>query len=317
MKMTPQPCPPRDQSRIRLGFTLIEMLVVVGLIGLLATILLMAARGQITSARRAATLTTLTKISAELDNRYKALKTHWDGLREDQRAQNYKNYRDPDSGRIPEVARTLAWKDLCRSNIPQRFSEIYQSDGVTQLVGDAVPNGTESAEVLFYLITGEEIPNSGTPPVKLQIPGYSSIGADAFSTADMADTDQDGRREFIDGWGQPLRFYRWPTRLITSGNAGLLIRSLPSLTDLNSDPDDPLFPRSKDDWAQFATCESKWHTPNVWHTRLVVSAGADGILGLYEPTDTTNYGYLAAVDPATASALNDDITNLNFSPGGN
>ena len=58
-----------------------------------------------------------------------------------------------------------------------------------------------NAEVLYDLIINAS--PLGDPPV----------GEDAFSASEIADTDGDGRSEFIDAWGQPLRFYRWPVLL--------------------------------------------------------------------------------------------------------
>jgi prepilin-type N-terminal cleavage/methylation domain-containing protein len=61
---------------------------------------------------------------------------------------------------------------------------------------------TESSELLYYTLVV-----SGTF-------GSSPVDADQFSGAEVKDTDEDGLPEFVDAWGEPLRFYRWPTRLI-------------------------------------------------------------------------------------------------------
>ncbi|MCP4786625.1 MAG: type II secretion system protein [Fuerstiella sp.] len=62
-------------------------------------------------------------------------------------------------------------------------------------------HGTESSELLYFTLT-----QSGTF-------GSSPVDADQFTPSEVADTDLDGFPEFIDAWGHPLRFYRWPTRL--------------------------------------------------------------------------------------------------------
>ncbi|MEQ9409710.1 MAG: type II secretion system protein [Fuerstiella sp.] len=62
-------------------------------------------------------------------------------------------------------------------------------------------HSTESAEILYYVLT-----QSGTF-------GTSTSDADQFTPSEIQDTDQDGLPEFVDAWGQPLQFYRWPTRL--------------------------------------------------------------------------------------------------------
>jgi prepilin-type N-terminal cleavage/methylation domain-containing protein len=61
---------------------------------------------------------------------------------------------------------------------------------------------TESSELLYYMLTV-----AGTF-------GSSPVDADQFSPLEVVDTDADGLPEFVDAWGEPLRFYRWPTRLI-------------------------------------------------------------------------------------------------------
>lgn len=56
---------------------------------------------------------------------------------------------------------------------------------------------TESSECLYLILS-------------VNMPGCSISVADIPSEY-IADTDGDGMMEFIDGWGKPLRFYRFPT----------------------------------------------------------------------------------------------------------
>ena len=44
-------------------------------------------------------------------------------------------------------------------------------------------------------------------------PFGSSFNRDDFTDKEVRDTDGDGLPEFIDAWGQPLQFYRWPLLL--------------------------------------------------------------------------------------------------------
>ncbi len=61
---------------------------------------------------------------------------------------------------------------------------------------------SESSELLYFFLF-----HSGNF-------GSAEVSRDEFTEKEIADTDGDGLREFVDAWGQPLRFYRWPTRLI-------------------------------------------------------------------------------------------------------
>lgn len=233
-------------------------------------------------------------------------------------------------------------------------------------------HSTESAELLYFTLT-----QSGTF-------GSSSANLDQFTSEEIADTDGDSLPEFIDAWGHPLQFYRWPTRLFdpTAPNpfvpvlsdpvdptdvgpglreitelereyAGLLVKGLPPAPTTMSfsthtatqrdmmlvDPDDPIgdlyvfieSEKYKDmgiDLTQEIN-EAKYHTLDTYHTPLIVSAGADELLGLREPNNTDApagiYGNLAQYASTTvtsplpssdvAEMLFDNITNRNRRAG--
>lgn len=248
-------------------------------------------------------------------------------------------------------------------------------------------HSTESAELLYFILT-----KSGTF-------GTSPTDSDQFTSNEVLDTDGDSMPEFVDAWDQPLRFYRWPTRLVdpdapspflpdfdTPGDptevdltptdddgdtstiedtdalrevllierelAEVLFRGLPpSPTPIGAstprdvmliDPDDPVgflysFLENKALKAQGVVIanefnEAKYHTPDTYHTPLIVSAGSDGLLGLREPNDVDGangvFGNLAqyagtratptTVTPSSAviDSIFDNRTNRNKRAGG-
>ena len=57
---------------------------------------------------------------------------------------------------------------------------------------------TARAEVLYALLVDSEGPFG------------SSFNRDDFTDLEVMDTDGDGLPEFVDAWGEPLQFYRWP-----------------------------------------------------------------------------------------------------------
>jgi len=66
--------------------------------------------------------------------------------------------------------------------------------------------------------------------------------------------------------------------------------------------------------------ETNYHTPDTWHTPLIISGGADEELGLLEPTDDSggNFGNLAQLKSSAGSvrdSFTDNITNRNRSAG--
>ncbi|MEI6540546.1 MAG: hypothetical protein WCO86_13650, partial [Planctomycetota bacterium] len=77
--------------------------------------------------------------------------------------------------------------------------------------------------------------------------------------------------------------------------------------------------------------ETKYHTPDTFHSPLIASAGKDGQLGLYEPNDSPKFGNLAQYNddlngngtPREAADLAlmqdviaDNVTNRNKRAGG-
>ena len=48
----------------------------------------------------------------------------------------------------------------------------------------------------------------------LLVEGLGPLGSvfsrEDFSDSEIKDTDNDGVPEFVDGWGEPIQFYRWP-----------------------------------------------------------------------------------------------------------
>ena len=57
----------------------------------------------------------------------------------------------------------------------------------------------------------------------LLVEGRGPLGSvfsrDDFTDREVQDTDGDGLPEFVDAWGQPLQFFRWPSITPTSSAA--------------------------------------------------------------------------------------------------
>jgi hypothetical protein len=146
--------------------------------------------------------------------------------------------------------------------------------------------------------------------------GISPDAPDFFQDTELADKDDDGRQEIVDGWGNPIRFYLFPTRLFRPGGVGtptnyeLITLMIPKLSgkQLNVDPDDPTGEIAR----VVPNFEATFHTPGTYHVPLLVSAGEDGELGLYEPylSSAGVFGYLAQPDPGqfTGTSLNSSST---------
>lgn len=228
----------------RSAFTLIEILIVVFIISILMAALGVTISNILTTAKEKQTIATLQKIDGLINERIKGLERAYDSndfRRYIEKQQEKLAKGDPANG-IPQLfglsknaVEAVARKDFFRDFFPQRFAEMTDvrtrtagspptpvPDGIPdriqfdEVYGDAVtwvPSGakvipqnhtqeTESAELLYFALT------------RMEQFGVAATGTDAFLAQEVADTDNDGLPEFVDGWRRPLRFYRWPTRLV-------------------------------------------------------------------------------------------------------
>lgn len=384
------------------GFTLLELLIVVSIIGMLTAMTVVVMRGIADQAQEEATVATIRKINGLLEARVEAFDRAFDQQGSFQ--QRYVTATDAILaekrifGVRPEVKLILAKKIAFRHNFPQRHEDLlklgFAANGVTPVsdfVGDALKtagrvidrNGNQIADAVDATAdSGASNVHSADAQVNDETVssellywflvksgnfGSSSVAADTFSALEIADTDGDGLLEFIDGWGNPLRFYRWPTRMIDYDAphpfqpildpsiadatdtrvindderlyANVLMKGLPPAPTtlpngatpremLFTDPDDPIGRlysemerlnglNGKPALAAEFSATLWYHTPETYHTPLIMSAGVDEELGLFEPSDTANGGHLASViDPNRLDSLLDNLTNRNRRAGG-
>lgn len=281
----------------RSAFTLIELLMVVAIIALLASLVVVTMSGIVEQAQVEATKATVLKVSRLLDDRVVEFDRAFEGPRRDSYVQatvglltaidGRFDYFNTNPDEAPPAIRLLAYKAAFRFEMPQRMAEltvgsptagsidsalsdmplvIYRQSAFPvarrQLIDDGNTNptgadviarvvenwtahldaetaaqvsdlddvhSTESSELLYFTLV-----QSGSF-------GATSSVADEFLSSEIADTDGDGFLEFVDSWGQPLQFYRWPTRLIdpTAPNPFVPDFSNPNdPTEVDPTPDD-------------------------------------------------------------------------------
>ncbi len=303
----------QPDERRRPGFTLIELLIVIGLIGFMATMGVILVQTMAGRAKAGRTKVIIRQIDTQIAQRLDGF-DRWFDSQEKFLLQKLRIYS------VTEKNRILGKKTYFKAYFPQTPGEVLKSENIYSLWWDedgarkdTVDNAADSAEVLYAML------------MEMQTFGTESVSEGDFDNTMIGDTDDDGLKEFIDGWGNPIRFYRWPTRLVKpDGNinrdiATLLISALPpgkpgAGAQLDIDPDDPTAALKIAD-----IDEDDYHTYNTWHTPIVVSAGEDGKLGLHEPTTSgakrlaqpTYVGETGAEKTKLIEQLYDNISSAN------
>ncbi len=183
----------RRPGRWRGGVTLVELLVVATIVAILAAMILVALNATRSKAREEKTRAMITALKGIIDAK----------------AESYRTRRVPinTSGMDPRPAaqaRLAAVRDLMRMEMPDRSTDISNgpvtgiprpsvSIAYQQRTGGADLGAYASAECLYMIVT-------------------MSCGEDArksFSDRDIGDVDNDGFPEYLDGWGNPIKFLRW------------------------------------------------------------------------------------------------------------
>ena len=328
----------------RSGFTLIELLVVISIIGFMSGMFLVAYQGASQESNIQKTRSTIQKISEVLNARMDeyinypiALRNataalppnmvSWDGTRETVSV-------------LRERGRLLVLRDLIRMEMPDhpddlKYTTFWSSlSGLPNNLPRPVPTGlgttpafanpgfqisapltsrtraliarlskvgpvepilrwdelNANAELLFLIVEGSDL--NGTSAIEL------------FGKSEIGDTDGDGLKEFIDAFGTPIRWIRWPAGF--SGASRFYPDMLdPSLIDpgpprrllINSEPLDRL--GTDPGWA------TTLRKPGTGLSPLVISAGTDRQFGIrfreinrYSPpaTPPTPVGVFAGID---------------------
>jgi prepilin-type N-terminal cleavage/methylation domain-containing protein len=182
------------------GFTLVELLVVLIIIAILGSAVMFAMFSAQESARAAKTKSTISKLNALIMQRY----------------ESYIDRRVPIvriAGEKPQVfhgRRLQALRELMRMEMPDRHHDVLD-DQVTKMRRPAVSH-TYRRRIDPAKNHPQFFANQGAECLYLII-AHGTEDSDAiahFSQSDLGDFDGDGLPEFLDGWGRPISWLRWP-----------------------------------------------------------------------------------------------------------
>ena len=162
-------------TRPRLGFTLVELLVVLVIIGMLASMVSFAMFRSMQAAREAKTQALISKIHG-------VIARHWDTF---------------ETGQPPSNMTVAAWM---ADEMPCTENEFNQSTLFSNTLGLSVSATDADAQCLYQIV--------------LQLADDDLDRINLFSeneTRDISDPKDGTPDIFIDAWGQPIHFVRQPT----------------------------------------------------------------------------------------------------------
>lgn len=279
----------------RSGFTMLELLIVLAIIAILVSISFAVYGSALESARVTATHRTITELQLAVDARHSALQRQNVHALAQRFQTSYEqgNNSSPAPATIPlEIAQIMVQKDRYRQALPTRLEDLWGFDGTpgtfddsplwgtwkrmynkaagSNVVTDATPRPTghrrdlENTELLhLFLVDGGAFGSSGFSADRIPARHKRDTPIDLNGDGTV-DATGNGIIEFVDDWGNPLRFYGWTHRLMRAGGNGAAIdrqlfmqsaymlataQSLPATPDpfpanifnhpVNQDSDDP------------------------------------------------------------------------------
>jgi len=230
---------PRD------GFTLIELLIVMGVIAALVAMSYTVIANYTESAQSVSTKATLLKVDELLSRRVEAFDRFIERSTEFnsviQQAHKRLARQSGTPGHIvvsKPFLRILLRKYLYSFHFPQTYLDVHEAvQSPKQFLGVNLPPGLLPREpmIRYFYPTANTFPIpftkckgavAGAEPTSedngellyfvlthATFPGAETIDDDIFGARELLDQDDDGLLSMYDAWEQPLRFYRWPTRL--------------------------------------------------------------------------------------------------------
>jgi prepilin-type N-terminal cleavage/methylation domain-containing protein len=204
-------------GRLRHAFTLVELMVVIVIIGILASLTLAGLAGVRQRAKIEKTKSTIRKIDAVIQPMY----------------ESYLTRRVAPAGagnRLAEArAMVRAKRLLMIGEMPDRWADVYLTPTAALSAG-----GTRLETRYAAYRASADARYQGAECLAMIVlrGGFLPDAAEMFRADELGDIDKDGAIEFWDGWGRPIGFIRWA--------AGFSSLVQPRNTSLVPDPFDPL-----------------------------------------------------------------------------
>ena len=245
--------PIRNLLRRDDGFTLIELLITVAIIGILAGMILFAMYRAQETAKAQKTRALVAKLDAIIKRKWESYKTRRvplppliDEPYEDSNGNgvydaadsftdtNGNGVRDYYTNTTRAKLRLDALRDMMRMELPDRYTDVVEIidiafDEHQVTANKAAPYAPISYPAVFHnyhrriaaAITAGAEPSleyEGAEMLYMIVAASLSEdegGRDTIKGDSVADVDSDGMPEFVDGWGNPIQFIRWPAGFLS------------------------------------------------------------------------------------------------------
>ncbi|HLJ94176.1 MAG TPA: prepilin-type N-terminal cleavage/methylation domain-containing protein [Gemmataceae bacterium] len=299
-------------TRLRPGFSLIELMIVIAIIGVIVSLAASATMQVISRQRSANTELTIQKVND-------ALKAHWRAVVDQAKTEDISSLavypgllamagNDPSSSDCIRRARVIWIYLRLKQQFPMNFMEALNPVPIRSI---ASPGPAPA----FQALLGK--PASPTPQMyessvclllalSQSRKGVPAFNEDRLSSIEKADAGtfnaaMTGLKAIVDAWGRPLVFYRWPI----GGEVAASNPNAATSSQLIADPLDPEGLLMNPTWnnaAAYGGRQGVWAFEKMFHPIHVGSGNS------YKPTSYYTVPVVASAGPTTNPALNNQST---------
>jgi prepilin-type N-terminal cleavage/methylation domain-containing protein len=309
---------PNSELRRR-GFTLMELLIVILIISILAALALAALAGATEQAREMRTRSIVNKLDQLIMEKYESYRTRAVPIRVPVSTSSGAN-----GAILAARTRLYALRELMRLELPDRISDLCDQTELGDLSDtdlDAINNRNAAKTSLLTTMPSAAASYKRRAQRNIAANGKAWTTAhqgaeclyliistmrdgdksaiDFFDANEIGDVDEDGFKEILDGWGQPIEFLRWAPGYISNNATATLSVATPQTSDylLAPDPYDPL------------KCDPRWSDTNVTQKPfalmpLIYSAGKNRSYDINIGIDATTNTALVYANTANPSSGN-------------
>ena len=273
------------KHKSRAGFTLVELLVSLVIISILAAMTLSGLSAVRRRSREEATRTTIRKIheiivpqyESYLDKRLSSAEITSEAVPTfAERSDCYNGTASSPLGRrILELRKLAAIHRVLAFEMPDNWNDVGSVSGPYQ---NARTRAYTSYALSTNNVVSPEIESAECLYMICMLSGFQPEAMENFRAEEIGSVDNDQRPEFLDAWGRPIAFIRWPTAF-----------DGPVTLNQDTDPFDP----EAIDLSSTSTSSPRFLTGVV---PLIYSSGLDQESGFQPATTTSAQSTLSLVN---------------------